>query len=299
MPQKAEPMPWLHFRPARPGWVSATLVAVLAVSAFLPGTAHAQDDPDAPPEGRAQVEGAVGLVARYAPSYPGARDFSWKATPAGFVRWGRYTITGAGGFTTARNEEVERGVGAELLRSKTFQARLGLRLDSGRSESASPSLVGVGSLRSTVRVRLAGRWLLDETPAQTTSVTAAVSTDVLGRGNGSTLELALGRDWRLPDRYRLSLFTGVGAGDARYMQAWHGVTASQSQTSGLPVYAAGAGLRQISLGTQLRRELTPQWSGFVSAGASRLLGSAADSPLTLQRDAWSVQAGLVWRFERR
>jgi outer membrane protein len=254
--------------------------------------AWAIDEPEAEPP-RAHLEGAIGLVTPYAPTYPGAGDLGWHVTPAGFVRWGRFTITGAGGFTTVRNEEVERGVGAELLRNDRLQVRLGLRLDNGRSQSASPTLAGLGDVRSTVRARLAGRYRLDEA----WSVSAGLSSDALGRGQGATLDLSVGRDWRLPQGLRLSVSTGVQAADARCMAQWHGVTAAQSVSSGLPEHLAGAGWRQWNVGAQLRRELSPQWSGFVGARASRLLGSAADSPLSLQSSSWNVQAGLVWRFQ--
>lgn len=266
-------------------------VVVLLLSAGP--SAWALDDPESEAP-RARLEGAIGLVTRYAPSYPGANDFSWHVTPAGFVRWGRFTITGAGGFTTVRNEEVERGVGAELVRNDRVQVRLGLRVDSGRSQSASPTLQGLGDVRSTVRLRLAGRYRLDEH----WSVSAGLSGDALGRGQGTTLDLSVGRDWRLPHGVGLSVSTGVQAADARFMAQWHGVTPAQSVSSGLPAYEAGAGLRQWNAGAQLRRELTPQWSGFVGAGAGRLLGSAVNSPLSLQATSWNLQAGLVWRFQR-
>jgi hypothetical protein len=57
---------------------------------------HAQ----ALPSGDPQWEGAVGLVAHRGASFPGSSDFGTSLRPGGFIRWGRYTLTGAGGFTT-------------------------------------------------------------------------------------------------------------------------------------------------------------------------------------------------------
>lgn len=291
-------------RPGRCG-VRAVVAAAAAMGLAMPAAAAmawdegVSDDPSetaqAPgnaAERRARWEGAIGLVVRHSPSYPGAGDFTTKATPAGFIRWGRFTVTGAGGFTTASRDDVERGLGAELVRRQNLQVKLGLRVDNGRQQSDSPTLAGLGDVRATIRARLSARWALDPV----WSVTAATSTDIGGRGQGSTAELGVGRDWLLPSDSRLNVAFGVGAADARYMQAWHGVTPAQSAAAGLPVYTPGAGLRGVSLGVQYRREFSTRWTGFVGGAASRLLGVAADSPLTLQPNAWGLQSGVAWRF---
>jgi hypothetical protein len=85
-------------------------------------------------------------------SYPGAADFTTKFNPAGFLRWGRFTITGAGGFTTRRQDDVERGLEAEVVRRPDLRVGLALRFDNGRSEGDSPRLAG-----SCVQRRTAGR----------------------------------------------------------------------------------------------------------------------------------------------
>jgi outer membrane scaffolding protein for murein synthesis (MipA/OmpV family) len=35
---------------------------------------------------------------------------------------------------------------------------------------------------------------------------------------------------------------------------------------------------------------------LAGAGATRLLGPAASSPLTTSRNGWGINAGLAWRF---
>ena len=87
----------------------------------------------------------------------------------------------------------------------------------------------------------------------------------------------------------------TAAGD-RYMQTWYGVSEQQSAASGYPVTQAGAGLRDVGSSATWRIEANPQWAGFASLGASRLLGPAADSPLTRQRNSWSLSAGIARRF---
>ena len=48
-------------------------------------------------------EGAIGLIVRQGAAYPGSALRHTGIRPGGFLRWGPYTVTGAGGFTTRRN----------------------------------------------------------------------------------------------------------------------------------------------------------------------------------------------------
>jgi outer membrane scaffolding protein for murein synthesis (MipA/OmpV family) len=239
-----------------------------------------------------EIEGAIGLVASYSPSYPGAADYRAHLTPAGFLRWGRFSLTGAGGFTTRRNDEVVRGLGAELLSRPKLQVRLGLRLDKGRAQGDSPMLAGLGDVRQTVRARLSARWLVDTHWV----IQSALSVDAGGRGGGYLAEFSLGRQWQMPLDSRLILGLGLSAAGDTYMQAWHGVTAEQATASGLPAYTAYEGLRDVTIHAQWRREFSPRWAGYAGLGCQRLLGSAAASPLTQKVQACSVSSAAVWRF---
>jgi MipA family protein len=239
-----------------------------------------------------KFEGAVGLVLALKPAFSGSSDRKLTPQLAGFVRYGRFTLTGAGGFTTRRQDDVERGLDAELLRRERVRINLSLRYDQGRRESSSDQLTGMGDIKHTVRSRLGLRW----EPAPQWALSLASGLDLLGTGGGYTVEAGVARTFVIDARQRLILGAGlVGAGD-RYLQTWYGVTAAQSARSGLPVYEPGEGLRDIHTSATWRIEVNPQWAGFTSFGASRLLGPAADSPLTRQRNGWSMSAGIARRF---
>ncbi len=237
-------------------------------------------------------EGAFGLIVRHGAAYPGSARVDTKLNPGGFLRWGRYTLTGAGGFTTRRNLDVERGIGAELLRRDGLRVRLSLRYDGGRSDGSSPELVGLGEIRSTVRSRLAVRW--EPTPGWV--YTGAAGWDLLDRVGGYTLDASVSREWTFGHGRRLGMAVGVNGASDRYMQAWHGITPEQSGRSGYPVYRAGAGLHQAYSSVFYRHEFGHEWSSFVAAQANRLLGPAAGSPLTRRAGTQGVSAGLARRF---
>jgi outer membrane scaffolding protein for murein synthesis (MipA/OmpV family) len=46
----------------------------------------------------------------------------------------------------------------------------------------------------------------------------------------------------------------------------------------------------------VRSELGERWVGYVGAGASRLLGPAAASPLSKRLWGWGLNGGIAWRF---
>jgi MltA-interacting protein MipA len=114
-------------------------------------TVHAQEAPAAPAADK--FEGVLGLVLHYGPAFSGSSDFKLKPELAGFLRYGRFTVTGAGGFTTRRQDDLERGLDTELVRRDDLRVNLSLRCDRGRSEAVGGQLAGMGDIRPTVRAR--------------------------------------------------------------------------------------------------------------------------------------------------
>ena len=83
------------------------------------------------------------------------------------------------------------------------------------------------------------------------------------------------------------------------MQNWHGVSPAQSLSAGLPAFAPSAGLRELQLSAIWRTEFQAwgqPFGAFLGAGHAVLLGPAADSPLTRQREYSSASGAVVWRF---
>ena len=243
-------------------------------------------------EAAPKFEGAAGLILQYKPAFSGSSDFKLKPQLAGFLRYGRFTITGAGGFTTKRQDEVDRGVDAELVRRDSVRVNLSLRFDGGRKESDSSQLAGMGDIRPTVRGQVTLRWK----PVPEWELSAGTSVDVLIRVGGYLLSAGAARTFVIDGRQRVILGAGVsGAGD-RYLQAWYGVTPEQSAASGYAVYTPREGLRDMAASATYRIEINPQWAAFAGGSASRLLGPAAESPLTRQRNGWALNAGIARRF---
>lgn len=272
----------------------ALQVGALALTCtVLAGPTLAQTTASAPAEGsRPDWEGAVGLIAHHSPNYIGAAGSAWHLNPGFFVRYGRFSLTNNGGFVTRRDDDVERGVAAELLRSETLRVSLSARFDGGRDAGSDAALRGLPDLRATVRARLSAvqqlgaGWRLN----------LGLSPDLLGRGGGTTLDAGVVHEWRLSPSLLASAGVGGTWADKTYHQNYFGITAAQSLASGHRVYLPGAGLRDVSASAGLRIALGPHWLGFAGLSASALQGPALDSPLTQRRRNWGSNAGLAWRF---
>lgn len=237
-------------------------------------------------------EGALGLVTGYAPAYLGSDDYNVKLRPAFYLRYGRFTVTNGAGFVTRRADQVERGLGADLVLKDTVKLTLAGRVDGGRDESDSPALHGMGDIDPTIRARLSASWR----PQPLWLLNAAFSIDALGRGQGTVGEVSFARQVPLSPDTVWTWGGSVSMGDKSYMQAWYGVTPAQAVGSGYAVYTPGAALRDVALSTGIRSDFAHDWVGFVNVGVSQALSAVKNSPLTFQPLGWGISTGLAWRF---
>ena len=245
------------------------------------------------PENRvARWEGALGLTTSYRPEYEGASRHIVKLSPALFIRYGRFTVTNASGFVTRSADDVVRGLGADLISSDRLRVSAALRIDAGRNENSSTALNGLGNIRPTLRVRVSGSWRLGG-PWRAGSSWSFVA---LGRGGGYFGDVSAGWEQRIGAHTVLTVGSSLSMGGDRYMQTYYGVNAEQAARTAYPVYTPRTGLRDAALYVNLRHDYGREWTLLSGANATRLLGPAADSPLTGRKTGWGVNVGLARRF---
>lgn len=238
-------------------------------------------------------EGAIGPVFSYSPEYTGSATRKLSVEAGFYLRYGRFTVSNSSGFVTRRNkDDIFRGLGVDLVRDEKLRVGLSLRLDNGRRSSDARNLAGIDDVRRTIRIRASATRQLDGG----FRLSAGWNTDLLGRGGGNLLDLGVRHDRRFSPRTTWSVGTGLALADRRHMQSYFGVSPEESAASGYPVYEPGAGLRDISVSTSFRTELHPRWLALGSISASRLLGPAARSPLTVSTTQWGLSAGVAWLF---
>ncbi len=238
-------------------------------------------------------DASVGFIASHGAAYAGSARRSSQITPGLGLRWGRFSLVSRSAFSV-RGSDAAAGGGlrVELADGERLRVGLGLRGDSGRQESDSPELRGLGDVRRTVRLRLSVSYRLDDG----WRLRASALADALGRGTGLLGDVQVSRDFALAENLNANAALVLGFSDRRHMQATYGITPEQAQRSGYPVTTASAGLREISANFGLRRGLSKHWAVFGGGGVSRLVGQAARSPISFQTTSWALSAGLVYRF---
>lgn len=86
--------------------------------------------------------------------------------------------------------------------------------------------------------------------------------------------------------------------DSDYLETYLGVTPAESVTSGFPAYDLDAGLKGVGVEAEAKYALTRHWSVVGEASYERLVGDAADSPITEAGSAnqFTAALGLTYRF---
>ena len=236
---------------------------------------------------------ALGLQLQNQPEAPGAEIRDTRIKPVWALRWGRLHLsTGGGSMLMGFGSTVYGpGASADLLKSDKLRVGISLRFDGGRNSSDAHATQGLPDVRRTLRGRLYAGYAI----AEDLQWSASLSQDLLGRGGGLILATDISKRLLRDEDSELSVGTGLSAGNGTQMRSYFGVRPEDVQASGLPAYEPGAGLRDVWLGISYTRLLNRHWITQASAGASRLMGPAADSPLAVRPAAASFAISLAYR----
>lgn len=127
-------------------------------------------------------------------------------------------------------------------------------------------------------------------------VRGQLASDLLNEFNGYKGEFGLGLSGPLAPAWRGMLdFNTAFAGD-NYHKAFFGVTTAESAATGLARYKAEGGFYRAGVAGTLQYQFTP---GVFVQGIlkyDRLLGDAADSPVTKRDSQWGVQTMVGYKF---
>lgn len=211
----------------------------------------------------------LGVAAKVKPSYPGSDDTEVSAVPI------------------IRNFRLGEGGG---------QAKQGL--------SFGPSWSIVGGRKADDDSRLSGFDDIDravELGGKLSYRMGDVTTfATLRRGfgghEGLRGEIGASHHAALSDRLRLTSTLEAGFANDDYLQTYFGVDAKQSAASGYQLYTPEGGLHSVSAGVSARYDMGADWALLGEAKVSKLLGDAADSPLTRDEIQPQLSLGVVRHF---
>ena len=119
-----------------------------------------------------------------------------------------------------------------------------------------------------------------------------------GGADGRGLQLRLGADvaYRLGAHDTLTLSPGLTLADGSFMRSTYGISATQAPLDGVPPYDAKAGLRDLHLDIDWNSELTTKFTLDAGVSLTRLMGSAARSPLIAERNDTELFTALTYHF---
>ena len=265
---------------------------------LLIGTCAASDDPDQvavlrnvdPLDDTPGVEAPLkpevwdlrfGLLGAVHPDYAGSDDYETSLAPYFRINW-KDTIV----------------FGGRSLRARFYNhAGLSLgplaRLRGGRDEDDNKDLRGLGDDDRALEL---GGFLRYRTGPYRLRLNAVQ--DVAGGHNGAVVEMGAGL--QVPfDRPWFLLMGKATWADQDYTNSYFGISARQAAGSGLRPFRASAGIRDVGFSLSSR---LPLWRGLALVAVlnyERLLGDAADSPLTAglgDANQLSASTGLIYRF---
>lgn len=127
----------------------------------------------------------------------------------------------------------------------------------------------------------------------------AASKQVSGLADsGYLIKFGAGYDFDITERLSSQIYASGTFASEDYMDQYFSITAAQSAASvaGYAAFDAGAGVKNVEINASLEFKATEQLSLRTRAGYSRILGDAADSPITISDDQYSGSAGLIFRF---
>lgn len=234
--------------------ISLGLCAALLASATLPAAAQE----------KRSITARVGLGAQVRPDYPGSDRL--ELAPL----WDVSTRHGSDLFEF---EAPDESFGFALLSGGDFQIGPALGLEGSRRESE----VGapVGKVSTTFEAGAFAQYHLSESLRLRGEVRHGI-------GGHDGLVSSLGADFvaRRGDDWLLSIGPRLLISDADHQRAYFGVTPQVAAATGLPAFQPDGGVYGAGAAASLLYSFGGRWGVSGYARYERLLGDAADSPIT-------------------
>jgi outer membrane scaffolding protein for murein synthesis (MipA/OmpV family) len=226
----------------------------------------------------------LGVAASARPLYDGARPYRVEPGPVIDLRYRDIAFASVG-----------EGLGANILRGDNYRAGIALGYDLGRRVSQYPShLHGLGDISVAPAVKLFASYVVSK------SFPLVLRADIRRIAGGADGWVGdFGTYLPLPgSSKKFVMFAGpsVTFADGGYMQHVFGVSPTQAARSGYPGFNAHGGMKAVGFGFSSTWFLSEHWLANTDAAVSRLLASAAGSPITERRTQGVLTLAVAYMF---
>jgi outer membrane scaffolding protein for murein synthesis (MipA/OmpV family) len=255
----------------------------------------------------------IGLGVATAPVYEGSAQRRTRALPVVQAAWSNGVfISGlSAGMHLSNDPSLEYG---PLLAIQPRRSESGLGGDVGMVEDGSdltlidePGLIGTYRDQApdghrltgmdVQRARLLAGGFLNYYLTPRVRLINSVLFGSGNEGNGAVWRTGLQHvSARLARHHFLSVGVGVTVANRKHNQAYFGVSPVESMLGINPEYEAEGGLKDVHVNARWNWAFSPSWLLTTGMQATRLRGSAADSPLTERPTNLTVSTAIAYRF---
>jgi outer membrane protein len=165
-----------------------------------------------------------------------------------------------------------------LFDSTVFRAGPLLKLDTGRDETGSPDLTGLGDVGTSIELGVFASYTYKQTRAR-----FRIQHDVISGHRGLKLVGDIRYVTVSSNDLIITSTASIEWANNDFMHSYFSITPEQSIASGLPEYNAGSGIKNIGLSLGANYTLSRHWAVVANLGYKRLIGDVARSPLVRMR----------------
>jgi outer membrane scaffolding protein for murein synthesis (MipA/OmpV family) len=210
----------------------------------------------------------TGIAADLQPAYDGSEAYRVVGGPVIDLEYRDVAFLSTG-----------EGLGVNILKGAYFRVGAAISYDRGRIEREDYSnLRGFGNINPAPVAKIFGSYVISKDFPMVLRIDAR---QLIGGANGAVADI--GAYMPLPGSSKsLTIFAGpsVTLATHHYFQNEFGVTESESLASGHPLFDPHAGLEAAGLGISSTKFFGRHWLMNLDGAYSKLLGSAANSPVT-------------------
>ncbi|MDE1149751.1 MAG: MipA/OmpV family protein [Azospirillaceae bacterium] len=220
-----------------------------------------------------------GGAASFQPRYPGSSQYHVQPGINLDVRYEDLAFFSMG-----------EGLGFNILRGENFRAGVTVGYDVGRDQDDSSHLRGMGDIGPAVEPKVFAEYTIFPVMLR-----AAVRRGFIGN-TGTVADISAYMPIMGSERF--FVFAGPTAtyADSNYLRKYFGVSAGQSAGSGYRQFTPSAGFESAGAGLSAVWFWTDNWFMTADGAFQKLLGDAADSPITRASTQMTFNFSVAYRF---
>jgi len=229
-------------------------------------------------------ETEIGLGAQFSPDSDGLKRYNAEPGPVINVRYQDEFFASTG-----------EGVGFNLLSFRNFRLGAAISYDLGRQmHQDGKNLDGLGNIYPAPEAKIFASYV----PSKSFPITMRFDArKQIGATDGWIGDFGV----YLPgpgSSAKFAWFAGPGVtfADQRYMQGYFGVSDEQAASTNYRRYRASPGFKSATFGVSADYFINAHWLVSANGAVERLLGSAAESPITEIRTQGVVSVAGVYKF---